>query len=195
MAYYADDGAAFVSDLRAPQLPDWLLRHALHGVDRHWPSGPTSFDPTSEEMDHDLTIVVSDAQESFGTASWCITVAITLLGGVLAYFVSGCALKPLRSFAAQVENVCPDNLADMKISEDVPLELARCSASFNDMIDRLDEGFAAQRQFTGNAAHELRTPLALMQAQIELFCSEHPDAQPKPACLACCRSRPNACLR
>lgn len=142
---------------------------------------PTSFDPTSEEIDHDLTIVVSDAQESFGTASWYITAGITLLGGVLAYFVSGCALKPLRSFAAQVENVRPDNLADMKISEDVPLELARCSASFNNMIDRLDEGFAAQRQFTGNAAHELRTPLALMQAQIELFCSEHPDTQPDTA--------------
>ncbi|OFK22814.1 HAMP domain-containing sensor histidine kinase [Olsenella sp. HMSC062G07] len=142
---------------------------------------PTSFDPASEEIDHELTIVVSDAQESFGTASWCITAAMTLLGGILAYFVSGCALRPLRSFAAQVENVRPDNLADMKITEDVPLELARCSASFNDMIDRLDEGFVAQRQFTGNAAHELRTPLALMQAQMELFCSEHPDAQPDTA--------------
>lgn len=144
---------------------------------------PTSFDPASEEIDHELTIVVSDAQGSFSTASWCITAAMTLFGGILAYFVSGCALRPLRSFATQVENVRPDNLADMKITEDVPSELRRCSASFNDMIDRLDEGFAAQRQFTGNAAHELRTPLALMQAQIELFCSEHPDAQPDTASL------------
>lgn len=136
---------------------------------------PSSFDPASKELDDELAIVVSDAQESFGATSWYITGAVTLLGGVLAYFVSGHALRPLRSFAAQVENVRPDNLADTKISEDAPSELRRCSASFNDMIDRLDEGFSAQRQFTGNAAHELRTPLALMQAQVELFCAEHPD--------------------
>ena len=73
----------------------------------------------------------------------------------------------------------PDNLAITKLDEDVPAELARCSVSFNDMIARLDEGFSAQRQFTGNAAHELRTPLALMQAQLELFSAEHPDARPE----------------
>ena len=134
----------------------------------------SSFDPTSKDLDDELTIVVSNAQESFSATSWYITAAVTLLGGVLAFFVSGRALRPLRSFAAQVESVQPDNLADTKISEDVPAELRRCSASFNDMIARLDEGFSAQRQFTGNAAHELRTPLALMQAQVELFCAEHP---------------------
>ena len=146
-------------------------------------ASPNSFDPTSKELDDDLTIVVSDAQESFGATSWYITAAVTLLGGVLAYFVSGHALQPLRTFAAQVESVRPDNLADTKISEDVPSELRRCSASFNDMIARLDEGFSAQKQFTGNAAHELRTPLALMQAQVELFCAEHPDADADTASL------------
>ena len=135
-------------------------------------ASPSSFDPTSKELDDEPTIIVSDAQESFGATSWYITAAVTLLGGVLAYFVSGHALRPLHSFAAQVESVRPDNLADTKISEDAPLELRRCSASFNDMIARLDEGFSAQRQFTGNAAHELRTPLALMQAQVELFCAD-----------------------
>lgn len=146
-------------------------------------ASPNSFDPTSKELDDDLTIVVSDAQESFGATSWYITAAVTLLGGVLAYFVSGHALQPLRTFAAQVESVRPDNLADTKISEDVPSELRRCSASFNDMIARLDEGFSAQKQFTGNAAHELRTPLALMQAQVELFCAEHPEADADTASL------------
>ena len=110
-----------------------------------------------------------------------ITAGVTLLGGALAYFVSGRALKPLRAFAAQVERVQPDNLSEIRLSEDVPTELQRCSASFNDMIARLGEGFSAQRQFTGNAAHELRTPLALMQAQIELFISEHPGLQPETA--------------
>lgn len=134
-----------------------------------------SFDPDNRELDEELTIVVSNAQESFSTTNWLITVAVTLLGGVLAYFVSGRALRPLRAFASQVENVRPSNLADMKISEDVLPEFKQFSKSFNSMIDRLDEGFSAQRQFTGNAAHELRTPLALMQAQVELFSAEHPD--------------------
>lgn len=141
-------------------------------------SEPDSFDPESKSLDHnELTIIVNGAQHSFGTTNWYITVAVTLLGGVLAYFVSGRALKPLKSFASQVENVQPDNLADMKISEDVLPEFKQFSKSFNGMLDRLDEGFSAQRQFTGNAAHELRTPLALMQAQIELFSVEHSDIQ------------------
>lgn len=142
---------------------------------------PQAFDPTKAALDDEVTIVVNDAQESFGATAWCITVGVTLLGGVLAYFVSGRALKPLRAFAAQVERVQPDNLSEIRLSEDVSTELQRCSASFNDMIGRLDEGFSAQRQFTGNAAHELRTPLALMQAQIELFVSEHPASQPQTA--------------
>ena len=142
---------------------------------------PQAFDPTNVALDDEVTVVVNNAQESFGATAWCITAGVTLLGGVLAYFVRGRALKPLRAFAAQVERVQPDNLSEINLSEDVPTELQRCSASFNDMIGRLDEGFSAQRQFTGNAAHELRTPLALMQAQIELFASEHPTSQPQTA--------------
>lgn len=142
---------------------------------------PQAFDPTNVALDDEVTVVVNNAQESFGATAWCITAGVTLLGGVLAYFVSGRALKPLRAFAAQVERVQPDNLSEINLSEDVPTELQRCSASFSDMIGRLDEGFSAQRQFTGNAAHELRTPLALMQAQIELFASEHPTSQPQTA--------------
>ena len=142
---------------------------------------PGSFDPENVSPDQDLTIIVSDAQQSFGATNWLITVAVTLLGGVLAYFVSGRALRPLRDFAAQVEQVQPNNLAEMKISEDVLPEFKRFSASFNDMIDRLDQGFSAQKQFTGNAAHELRTPLALMQTQMELFSLEHPGATPETA--------------
>lgn len=142
---------------------------------------PGAFDPQSENLDNEVTIIVSGAQQSFGTTNWYITAAVTLLGGVLAYFVIGRALKPLRSFAAQVENVQPNNLADAQISEDVLPEFKQFSKSFNSMIKRLDEGFSAQRQFTGNAAHELRTPLALTQAQIELFAAEHPDVQPETA--------------
>ena len=140
-----------------------------------------SFDPQLIAPDGDLTIVVNGAQGRFRTTNWYITAAVTLLSGILAYFVSGRALKPLRSFASQVEKVQLNNLADMKIDEAVLPEFAQLSRSFNQMLERLNAAFAAQRQFTGNAAHELRTPLALMQAQLELFSAEHPDVRPETA--------------
>ena len=139
------------------------------------------FDPSREGLDPNLTIVIYGAQNSFTATNWYITAAVTLLGGILAYFVSGRALRPLRTFVAQVEKVQPNNLADMKITEKVLPEFRQFSDSFNQMLERLDEGFTAQRQFTGNAAHELRTPLALMQAQVELFSAEHPDVLPETA--------------
>ena len=142
---------------------------------------PGFFDPEQKKEDKELTIVIHGVQDSFVGTNRCITAAVTLIGGVLAYFVSGRALKPLRSFAAQVEKVQPNNLTDMKITDEVLPEFRQFSISFNSMLDRLDEGFTAQRQFTGNAAHELRTPLALMQAQLELFSAEHPDVLPETA--------------
>ena len=143
--------------------------------------GEVSFDPQLVAPDEDLTIIVDGAQGHFRTTNWYITAAVTLLSGILAYFVSGRALKPLRSFASQVEQVQMSNLADMKINEDVLPEFRQFSHSFNQMLERLNNAFAAQRQFTGNAAHELRTPLALMQAQLELFSAEHPDVLPETA--------------
>ena len=143
--------------------------------------GAESFDPQLITPDEDLTIVVNGAQGRFRTTNWYITAVVTLLSGILAYFVSGRALKPLRSFASQVEKVQLNNLADMRINEDVLPEFRQLSHSFNQMLERLNNAFAAQRQFIGNAAHELRTPLALMQAQLELFSAEHPDVLPETA--------------
>ena len=139
------------------------------------------FDPETEGFEQEVTIVVHGAQTNFCVTNWYITAAVTVLSGILAYFVSGRALKPLRSFASQVEKVQLNNLADMKIDEDVLPEFRQLSRSFNQMLDRLNNAFSAQRQFTGNAAHELRTPLALMQAQLELFSAEHPDVLPETA--------------
>ena len=143
--------------------------------------GAASFDPQLIAPNEELTIVVDGVQGRFRTTNWYITAAVTLLSGILAYFVSGRALKPLRSFASQVEMVQMTNLADMKIDEDVLPEFKQLSHSFNQMLERLNTAFSAQRQFTGNAAHELRTPLALMQAQLELFSAEHPDVRPETA--------------
>ena len=142
---------------------------------------PAFFDPETAGVGQDLTIVIHGAQEKFCMTNWYITAAVTILSGILAYFVSGHALKPLRRFASQVEKVQLTNLADMEISEDVLPEFRQLSKSFNQMLGRLNNAFTAQRQFTGNAAHELRTPLALMQAQLELFSAEHPDLPPEAA--------------
>ena len=143
--------------------------------------GAASFDPQLIAPDEDLTIIVDGAQGRFRTTNWYITAAVTLLSGILAYFVSGRALKPLRSFTSQVEQVQLNNLADMRIDEDAISEFRQLSRSFNQMLERLNNAFSAQRQFTGNAAHELRTPLALMQARLELFSAEHPDVRPETA--------------
>ena len=171
---------------------NWLIgcsgRHYMDSIGTYlFASGDTAegepdyFDPGRSGPDQDLTIVIYGAQTSFTATNWYITAAVTLLSGILAYFVSGRALRPLRSFVAKVERVQPNNLADMKITEEVLPDFRQFADSFNQMLDRLDEGFAVQRQFAGNAAHELRTPLALMQAQLELFSAEHPNVHPETA--------------
>ena len=171
---------------------NWLIgcsgRHYMDSIGTYlFTSGDTAegeadyFDPGRSGPDQDLTIVIYGAQTSFTATNWYITAAVTLLSGILAYFVSGRALRPLRSFVAKVERVQPNNLGDMKITEEVLPDFRQFADSFNQMLDRLDEGFAVQRQFAGNAAHELRTPLALMQAQLELFSAEHPDVHPETA--------------
>ena len=142
---------------------------------------PDFFDPETAGENGDFTIVIDGAQEKFYITNWYITAAVTALSGVLAYFVTKHALKPLRNFTSQVEKVQLNNLSDMKINENVIKEFQQLSRSFNQMLERLNNAFAAQRQFTGNAAHELRTPLALMQAQLELFSAEHPDVLPETA--------------
>ena len=143
--------------------------------------GAESFDPQRIRPDEELTIIVNGAQGRFHTTNWYITAVVTLLSGILAYFVSGRALMPLHSFASQVEKVQMNNLADMRINEEVLPEFRQLSRSFNQMLERLSNAFAAQRQFVGNAAHELRTPLALMQARLELFSAEHSDVLPETA--------------
>ncbi len=139
------------------------------------------FDPQLIPPGEGLTIVVSGAQERFRATNWYITAAITLLGGILAYFVSGHALRPLRRFAQQAERVEASNLSEIRLDEKTLPELRSLTHALNEMLERLSRGFDAQRQFVGNAAHELRTPLTLLQTQLELFPDEHPDILPESA--------------
>ena len=140
-----------------------------------------SFDPQLVPSGEGLTIIVSGAQARFRTTNWYITAAIALLGGMLAYFVSGHALRPLRRFAQQAEQVETSNLSEIRLDEETLPELRSLTHALNEMLERLSRGFDAQRQFVGNAAHELRTPLTLLQTQLELFPDEHPDIPPESA--------------
>ena len=120
---------------------------------------------------------VYNSKSDYRNRSLLITVVVALIGGAVTFFVSGRALKPLKEFSETVEKVQAQNLADYTIEENRIAELDRLRTSYNKMLIRLSESFETQRQFTGNAAHELRTPLALIQAQLDLYhTTEHPDS-------------------
>ena len=113
---------------------------------------------------------VYDAKVVFGRKGWCITAVVTILSAAIAYFVSGRALKPLQ----QAQRVDQDSIATVRLDEDTVQEFGQLSRSVNRMLDGLAQSFELQRQFAGNAAHELRTPLAILQTKLELFAEEHP---------------------
>ena len=136
----------------------------------------------SERFSGEFVVELSGAKHSFCMRGWYIALAVTVLGGAVAYFVSGRALKPLKRFTAKAERVQLQSLSEITLSEDEAVEFSRLSRAVNQMLLRLNQAFDAQRQFVGNAAHELRTPLALMQARLDLYMStDHGDSCPETA--------------
>ena len=134
----------------------------------------------SERFSGEFVVELSGAKHSFCMRGWYIALAVTVLGGAVAYFVSGSALKPLKRFTAKAERVQLQSLTEITLSEDEAMEFSRLSRAVNQMLLRLKQAFDAQQQFVGNAAHELRTPLALMQARLDLYMStDHGDSCPE----------------
>jgi|UniRef100_UPI003FEE8FC8 Signal transduction histidine kinase len=128
-----------------------------------------------DEFATDFSVQVYNNKADYRKNSLIITAVLALLGGVATYFISGHALRPLREFSDKIEKVQAQNLADSRIEENQVKELNQLSVSYNRMLERLSDAFEIQRQFTANAAHELRTPLALMQVQLDLYHSNsHP---------------------
>lgn len=124
-----------------------------------------------------FSMKIYNSKSDYRSRSLLITAIVALFGGAATYFISGRALKPLREFSETVEKVQAQNLADYTIEENKIAELDRLRTSYNKMLMRLSESFETQRRFTGNAAHELRTPLALIQAQLDLYhAAEHPES-------------------
>ena len=128
-----------------------------------------------DEFSNDFSVQVYNNKEDYKRNSLIVSALLALLGGVAAYFISGHALKPIREFSDKIEEVQAQNLADSQIEENKIKELNQLSVSYNKMLERLQDAFEVQRQFTANAAHELRTPLSLMQVQLDLYYStQHP---------------------
>lgn len=122
-----------------------------------------------DEFANDFSVQVYNNKADYRKNSLIISAVLALLGGVVTYFISGHALRPLREFSDKIEKVQAQNLADSRIEENQVKELNQLSVSYNRMLERLSDAFEVQRQFTANAAHELRTPLALMQVQLDLY--------------------------
>ena len=128
-----------------------------------------------DEFANEFSVQVYNNKADYKRNSLIITVLLALLGGVVTYFISGHALRPIREFSDKIEEVQAQNLSDSRIEENNVKELNQLGISYNKMLERLSDAFEIQRQFTANAAHELRTPLALMQVQLDLYNSaSHP---------------------
>lgn len=128
-----------------------------------------------DEFADEFSVQVYNNKADYKRNSLIITVLLALLGGVVTYFISGHALRPIREFSDKIEEVQAQNLSDSRIEENNVKELNQLGISYNNMLERLSDAFEIQRQFTANAAHELRTPLALMQVQLDLYNSAtHP---------------------
>lgn len=125
---------------------------------------------------NDFSVQVYNNKADYKKRSLLVSILFALLGGVATYFICGRALKPLRAFSAQIEKVQAQNLSDARMEENGVRELNQLSISYNRMLERLSDAFEVQRQFTANAAHELRTPLSVIQVQLDLYHSAgHPD--------------------
>ena len=164
-------GSATVNTVPAPSAGSSCTVPPCSAAISRTNAKPSPAPPISRLLD--LSTRKNGSKTIFGRKGWCITAVVTLFSASIAYFISGKALEPLKELAQQAEKVDQDNLVDVRLEENTVAEFRQLSQSVNQMLDRLAHSFDLQRQFAGNAAHELKTPLAIMQAKLEIFAEDH----------------------
>ena len=132
-------------------------------------SSPITFNIDPTILFPDLSEQVTTTKQLFQIRSLITTVLIILLSSACTYFVSRRALKPLHNLSTKVEKIQAQNLSEPLEVPDSNDEISNLTLSFNEMLSRLNDAFTAQKQFSASAAHELRTPLAVMQTNLEVF--------------------------
>lgn len=132
-------------------------------------SAPITFNVDPSILFPDLSNQVQATKDLFRIRSMIATGIIILLSSIGTYFISRRALTPLHDLSTKIGKIQAQNLSESLEIPDSNDEISQLTASFNKMLSRLDDAFTAQKQFSASAAHELRTPLAVMQTNLEVF--------------------------
>lgn len=147
--------------MRINEIENYMVEVAPDGQDA-FVFDATSLYPGLQEQ-------IRNSTETFGTQSILTTLAVILLAGIFTYFLAGRALVPLRRFSSRMEKIQAQNLSEPLEIPHTDDEVAQLTRAFNGMLARLDSAFTAQHRFSASAAHELRTPLAVMRTNLDVL--------------------------
>ena len=120
---------------------------------------------------------VTTAQRRFNLAGIATLLIISILGTGAAYFATKHALKPIEELNKQIITITENNLDERVSGTQRTDEVGTLCRSFNFMLERLSNSFSAQKRFSANVAHELKTPLATMQASVQVIRLEQSPTQ------------------
>ena len=132
-------------------------------------STPITFNINPSTLFSGLSDQVEATKTQFRIRSIIATGLLILLSSICTYFISRRALVPLRNLSRKINKIEAENLSESLEVPSTDDEIALLTGSFNKMLSRLDDAFTVQKQFSASAAHELRTPLAVMQTNLEVF--------------------------
>ena len=145
------------------------LQNYMIKVDPQDGDSPITFNVDPKALFPQFEQEIQETKEAFLLRSVIATTIIILLSSVCTYFLTKKALTPLQKLTSEVSQIQAQNLSTQLAVPNSKDEIAQLTRSFNEMLTRLDNAFSTQKQFSANAAHELRTPLAVLQTNLEVF--------------------------